>query len=251
MSLEGNFLAAYVAGSARDTAAATTFFREAIQADPRNQELLERAFVAFLANGSMPEAFRAAERLSARDATNNLAQFALERPRPQGAAIRRRPRPPRQGRPRPPGGPDRDAAHRLGLCGLQGRQAGARDRRQAEERARLQPVPRIPRGPDRRRDRQSGRGREALQGGLRGRAQHPAGGRRLCPLPGQARPQGRGAGGLQELRRCAAAPSGGARRHGGAQGRQAAACRSSATPRTAPPKCSTASASSATPRATS
>jgi tetratricopeptide (TPR) repeat protein len=76
-SLEGNFLAAYVAGSARDTEAATVFFREAIQSDPRNQELLERAFVAFLANGSMPEAFRAAERLSARDASNNLAQFAL------------------------------------------------------------------------------------------------------------------------------------------------------------------------------
>jgi tetratricopeptide (TPR) repeat protein len=77
LSLEGNFLAAYVAGSARDTAAATTFFREAIQEDPRNQELLERAFVAFLANGSMQEAFRAAERLSARDPSNNLAQFAL------------------------------------------------------------------------------------------------------------------------------------------------------------------------------
>ena len=66
-SLEGNFLSAYVAGSARDTEAATIFFREAIQEDPRNQELLERAFVAFLANGSMPEAIRAAERLSARD----------------------------------------------------------------------------------------------------------------------------------------------------------------------------------------
>lgn len=77
LSLEGNFLSAYVAGSARDTAAATIFFREAIEEDPRNQELLERAFVAFLANGSMPEAFRAAERLSARDASNNLAQFAL------------------------------------------------------------------------------------------------------------------------------------------------------------------------------
>jgi len=76
-SLEGNFLSAYIAGSARDTAAATTFFREAIKADPRNQELLERAFVAFLADGSMPEAFRAAERLVARDDANGLAQFAL------------------------------------------------------------------------------------------------------------------------------------------------------------------------------
>nr|WP_324617339.1 tetratricopeptide repeat protein [Microvirga alba] len=76
-SLEGNFLSAYVAGTARDTAAATIFFREAIQEDPRNQELLERAFVAFMANGSMPEAYRAAERLAGRDGSNNLAQFAL------------------------------------------------------------------------------------------------------------------------------------------------------------------------------
>jgi tetratricopeptide (TPR) repeat protein len=76
-SLEGNFLAAYIAGAARDTAAATTFFREAIKADPRNQELLERAFVAFLADGAMAEAFRVAERLVQRDSSNGLAQFAL------------------------------------------------------------------------------------------------------------------------------------------------------------------------------
>ncbi|MBZ6075960.1 tetratricopeptide repeat protein [Microvirga sp. WGZ8] len=76
-SLEGNFLAAYVAGSAHDTAAATTFFREAIQEDPRNQELVERAFVAFLANGSMGEAYRTAEQLTSRDQSNNLARFAL------------------------------------------------------------------------------------------------------------------------------------------------------------------------------
>ena len=76
-SLEGNFLSAYVAGSARDTQAAALYFREAIQADPGNQELLERGFVAFLGSGSMQEAYRAAERLSARDSSNNLAQFAL------------------------------------------------------------------------------------------------------------------------------------------------------------------------------
>ncbi|WP_052955083.1 tetratricopeptide repeat protein [Microvirga vignae] len=76
-SLEGNFLSAYVAGSARDTEAASLYFREAIQEDPSNQELLERGFVAFLASGSMQEAYRVAERLSARDSSNNLAQFAL------------------------------------------------------------------------------------------------------------------------------------------------------------------------------
>ncbi|AWM86291.1 tetratricopeptide repeat protein [Microvirga sp. 17 mud 1-3] len=76
-SLEGNFLAAYVAGTTHDTAAATTFFREAILEDPRNQELLERAFVAFLANGTMGEAYGAAERLAAKDSSNSLARFAL------------------------------------------------------------------------------------------------------------------------------------------------------------------------------
>ncbi len=76
-SLEGNFLAAYIAGASRDTAAAATFYREAIKADSRNAELLERAFVAFLADGSMQEAFRAAERLTARDGSNGLAQLVL------------------------------------------------------------------------------------------------------------------------------------------------------------------------------
>ncbi|WP_245410963.1 tetratricopeptide repeat protein [Microvirga flavescens] len=76
-SLEGNYLAAYVAGMARDTDAATIFYRHVIEGDPRNQELMERAFVAFLANGSMPDAFKSAERLVARNPANGLAQFTL------------------------------------------------------------------------------------------------------------------------------------------------------------------------------
>jgi tetratricopeptide (TPR) repeat protein len=76
-SLEGNFLAAYIAGAARDTAAAATFYRETLKEDPRNPELLERAFVSFLADGSMQEAFRAAERLAQRDKANGLAHLAL------------------------------------------------------------------------------------------------------------------------------------------------------------------------------
>lgn len=76
-SIEGNYLAALVAGAARDTSAAATFLREALRADPRNQELLERAFVAFLADGAMPDAFRAAERILQRDPNNGLAQMTL------------------------------------------------------------------------------------------------------------------------------------------------------------------------------
>ncbi|WP_422679873.1 tetratricopeptide repeat protein [Chelatococcus albus] len=76
-SIEGNYLAAVVAGAQRDTNAAAAYFREALRADPRNAELMERAFVAFLADGEMQEAFRAAERLAARDRDNGLAQLAL------------------------------------------------------------------------------------------------------------------------------------------------------------------------------
>ncbi len=76
-SVEGNYLAAIIAGSAKDSGAAATFLREAIKGDPRNADLLERGFVAFLADGAMPDAFKAAERLVQRDATNGLAQLAL------------------------------------------------------------------------------------------------------------------------------------------------------------------------------
>ncbi len=76
-SASGNYLAAIVAGSERDTLAASTFFREALRDDPRNHELTERAFVAALANGNMPEAFALAGRIAAFDHNNGLANLAL------------------------------------------------------------------------------------------------------------------------------------------------------------------------------
>lgn len=76
-SPSGNYLAALVAGAERDTLAASTFFREALRADPKNPELLERAFVSSIANGNMPDAFGLAERLIARDPNSGLAHLAL------------------------------------------------------------------------------------------------------------------------------------------------------------------------------
>ena len=76
-SLEGNFLAAYIAGSSRDTSAAALYYREALRDDPRNSELLDRAFVSLLADGDVAAAGRAAERIVARDNGNGLAQLAL------------------------------------------------------------------------------------------------------------------------------------------------------------------------------
>ncbi|WP_372422121.1 tetratricopeptide repeat protein [Salinarimonas chemoclinalis] len=76
-SLSGNFLSGYVAGLARDPAAAATFLREALLDDPANPELMERAFVAFLADGAMGDALRTAERMIGIDAQNGLARLAL------------------------------------------------------------------------------------------------------------------------------------------------------------------------------
>lgn len=73
----GNYLAALVAGAERDTMAAATFSREALRFDPRNQHLIERAFVAAVSNGNMPDAFIFARRLLARDPTNSLAHLTL------------------------------------------------------------------------------------------------------------------------------------------------------------------------------
>lgn len=71
----GNYLSALSAGAQRDTGAAATFFREALRFDPRNTELMERAFVAALANGNVEDGFTLAERLLQRDPKNGLAQL--------------------------------------------------------------------------------------------------------------------------------------------------------------------------------
>jgi tetratricopeptide (TPR) repeat protein len=76
-SLEGNYLAAIVAGASRDLGAASVYLREAIKEDPQNNDLTERAFVAFLADGAMQDAFRAADKLIQQDPGNGLAQLVI------------------------------------------------------------------------------------------------------------------------------------------------------------------------------
>ncbi len=73
----GNYLSALSAGAQRDTAAAAAFFREALRYDPRNGELMERAFVAALANGNFDDAGGLAERLIKRDPRNGLGHLVL------------------------------------------------------------------------------------------------------------------------------------------------------------------------------
>jgi tetratricopeptide (TPR) repeat protein len=76
-SQPGNYLSALIASADRDTPAAEVYYREALRADPRNPDLLERAFAAALSNGDEPGATALGERLLMRDPNNNLARLAI------------------------------------------------------------------------------------------------------------------------------------------------------------------------------
>jgi len=73
----GNYLSALIASADRDTPAAEVYYREALRDDPRNPDLLERAFAAALSNGDEASANALGERLLARDPNNNLARLAV------------------------------------------------------------------------------------------------------------------------------------------------------------------------------
>ncbi len=75
-SQPGNYLAALIASADRDTSSAEAYYREALRVDPRNTDLLERAFAAALANGDEQNANALGERLLARDPGNSLARLA-------------------------------------------------------------------------------------------------------------------------------------------------------------------------------
>ncbi len=76
-SQPGNYLSALIASADRDTPAAEVYYREALRADPRNPDLLERTFGAALSNGDEASADSLGERLLARDQNNNLARLAI------------------------------------------------------------------------------------------------------------------------------------------------------------------------------
>jgi tetratricopeptide (TPR) repeat protein len=76
-SISGNFLAARHANVERDAAAAATYYRAALRNDPRNSELLSRAFLSVLANGEVEEAVRLAERVVQADKNDRVARLVL------------------------------------------------------------------------------------------------------------------------------------------------------------------------------
>jgi tetratricopeptide (TPR) repeat protein len=76
-SQPGNYLSALIASADRDTPAAEVYYQEALRVDPRNSDLLERAFASALSNGDEVSASSLGERLLARDPNNNLARLAI------------------------------------------------------------------------------------------------------------------------------------------------------------------------------
>jgi tetratricopeptide (TPR) repeat protein len=76
-STSGSYLAARHAGGEKDAAAAAAYYRAALRGDPRNNELLGRAFLAVLANGEVDEAVKLAERVLQADKNDRIARLVL------------------------------------------------------------------------------------------------------------------------------------------------------------------------------
>jgi len=76
-SLAGSYLAGRSADQARDIGAAVKFYGRALESDPDNPGLMERALLLGLANGDMDSSFTLAERLVDFDDGNPASRVAL------------------------------------------------------------------------------------------------------------------------------------------------------------------------------
>jgi tetratricopeptide (TPR) repeat protein len=76
-TIAGNYLAARHAHVERDAGAAASFYRSALRADPKNTELLDRAFISTLADGDIDEAVKLAEKILLTDKANRIARLVV------------------------------------------------------------------------------------------------------------------------------------------------------------------------------
>ncbi len=77
LTMSGSYLAARHASVERDANSAATFYRSALRTDPKNNELLDRAFISSLADGDIDEAVKLADRILAVDKTNRVARLVI------------------------------------------------------------------------------------------------------------------------------------------------------------------------------
>src|SRR6201747_145273 len=77
LTTSGSWLAARHANVERDAASAAAFYRSALRIDPKNSELLDRAFISSLADGDIDEAVKLADRILTIDKTNRVARLVV------------------------------------------------------------------------------------------------------------------------------------------------------------------------------
>src|ERR1700752_4529432 len=73
----GSYLAARHASVERDASSAAAFYRSALRTDPKNNELLDRAFISSVAEGDIDEAVKLAERILVVDKSNRVARLVV------------------------------------------------------------------------------------------------------------------------------------------------------------------------------
>ncbi len=75
LTVAGSYLAARHASVDRDAGAAAAFYRSALRSDPKNTELLDRAFISALADGEIDDAVKLADRILVIDKNNRVARL--------------------------------------------------------------------------------------------------------------------------------------------------------------------------------
>jgi tetratricopeptide (TPR) repeat protein len=73
----GNYLAARHAGTERDSTAAAAYYLNVLKADPKNPDLLGRAFLSVLTGGDIDQAGKLADRLLQVDRTDRIARLVV------------------------------------------------------------------------------------------------------------------------------------------------------------------------------
>jgi tetratricopeptide (TPR) repeat protein len=77
LTTAGSYLAARHASVERDATSAAAFYRSALRTDPKNSELLDRAFISSLADGDIDESVKLADRILTQDKANRVARLVV------------------------------------------------------------------------------------------------------------------------------------------------------------------------------
>jgi tetratricopeptide (TPR) repeat protein len=77
LTASGSYLAARHAGQQREAGAAAAYYRAALKHDPKNGELLDRAFLSLLVDGEIEEGVRYADRILQSDKNDRIARLVI------------------------------------------------------------------------------------------------------------------------------------------------------------------------------